>query len=45
MAKKAKTTAKLRKSKKLEAQKPLKGVTFNPYSIVKPVDVPSPNMS
>ena len=42
MAKKAKKTAKLHKGKKLEAQKALKGVTFNPYSIVKPIDVSSP---
>jgi hypothetical protein len=42
MAKKAKKEAKLHKGKKLEAQKALKGVTFNPYSIVKHVDIPSP---
>ena len=43
MVKKAKKTAKLHKGKKLEAQKPLKGVTHNDFSIVKHVDVASPS--
>ena len=39
MAKKAKKTAKLHKGKKLEAQKPLKDMTFTHQ-----VDVPSPKL-
>lgn len=43
MAKKAKKTAKLHKSKKLEAQKTLK-TTHSDFSIVKYVDVASPKL-